>query len=230
MDIKQNVNRFITFRTWVRFVFWWTFVVFVNGCPCYSPDAAISPDRPALSFVCVSCWSNFIFFDEFIVCVCMCTSTNAYSHEFNVFQQRDFIYLVWACKHCGLFGKTSMTSRSFSASLSQLQNGDRTWCKKLNPWCSSNVTSQSPTQNMYDDLSKSFALKFQSIQCIQTAGKCAQRSLAVPSSRPRARVKLAAQGLVSPRQTVMAFTLWTWHSFAGEGANAPVVVSACQFE
>ena len=34
-------------------------------------------------------------------------------------------------------------------------------------------------------------------------GKCAQRSLAVPSSRPRARVKLAAQG---------------------EGANAPVVV------
>ena len=34
-------------------------------------------------------------------------------------------------------------------------------------------------------------------------GKCAQRSPAVPSSRPRARVKLAAQG---------------------EGANAPVVV------
>ena len=52
-----------------------------------------------------------------------------------------------------------MASRLFSTCLSQLQNGDRTWCKKLNPWCSSNVTPQSPTRNVCEDLSKSFALK-----------------------------------------------------------------------
>ena len=210
MHIKQNVNRLITLRTWVDsflgahlLSLWMDAIAIAPTLPSLLTGLSCAlvvslADRTSLSLMSWYYWTTERCMYLYV------SSTNTYSHVLNVFQQRDFIYLIWACKHWAFsFGKASMALRSFSAWLSQLQNNDRTWCSTL-MLLQRNI-SKSKKKRVGRSLQiYPFNISVHSVHSDRRE-MCSKKSGC--TFEPTGAGEASSTRRVSPRQSVMSFTV-----------------------